>query len=145
QEAYDLFAVFARFEYAMKKGGYRRKDFAEAAWATFAKDLSGDFFARMQASPEVAIYFVKPPEYLVNDENGSVRWSGATKVPTTTAELFECIKTARNNLFHGDKRHDNGRDTDFMRAALFVLNSAFHCAENDRRFDAFIGEMEHGL
>lgn len=31
QPAYELFPAFARFEYAMKKGGYRRENYPDAA------------------------------------------------------------------------------------------------------------------
>jgi hypothetical protein len=145
QVGYDLFAVFARFEYAMKKGGYRRQNSADAAWRAFAADLPPDFFERMKAAPEAAIYFTSPPDHLVPDTASGVRWSGKPDVPGDAAGLFDSIKTARNNLFHGDKSHNSQRDTDLMAAALFVLNAAFEAAERDRRFDAFISEMEYGL
>ncbi|MER9291516.1 hypothetical protein NKI71_14840 [Mesorhizobium sp. M0510] len=145
QAGYDLFAVFARFEYAMKKGGFRRENHAEAAWRTFADTLPAGFFAQMQAAPQVAIYFAAPPDHLVTDAAGGVRWSGAPISPTTTAELFGSINTARNNLFHGDKQHDRQRDTDLMVAALFVLNAAYDAAEGDARFIGFVSEMAYGL
>ncbi len=66
-------------------------------------------------------------------------------MPTNAAELFESIKTARNNLFHGDKRHDNQRDTALMLAALFILNAAFDAIQPLDRFSSFIAEMEFGL
>jgi hypothetical protein len=61
------------------------------------------------------------------------------------ASLFQSIKTARNNLFHGDKKHDNHRDTQLMQAALFVLNEAYHEAERADGFGDFLGAMEFGL
>lgn len=145
QVGYDLFAVFARFEYAMKKGGYRRQNSADAAWRAFAANLPPDFFERMKAAPEAAIYFTSPPDHLVPDTASGVRWSGKPELPRDAAGLFDSIKTARNNLFHGDKSHNSQRDTDLMVAALFVLNAAFEAAERDRRFDAFISAMEYGL
>ncbi len=145
QAGYDLFAVFARFEYAMKKGGFRRVNRAEAAWRTFADTLPAGFFAQMQAAPEAAIYFAAPPDRLVTDGAHSVRWSGAPITPTNAADLFDSINIARNNLFHGDKQHDRQRDTQLMAAALFILNAAHDAAASDARFNAFIGEMAYGL
>ncbi len=145
QAGYDLFAVFARFEYAMKKGGFRRVNHAEAAWVTFADTLPAGFLAHMQAAPEAAIYFAAPPDHLVMDPAGGVRWAEAPITPTTTAGLFASINTARNNLFHGDKQHDRQRDTDLMVAAVFILNAAYDAAEGDARFDRFIAEMAYGL
>lgn len=144
-QAYDLFAVFARFEYAMKKGGFLREGYPDAAWRNFSAALPADYFARMSAAPEAKIYFQTPPDHLVLDGNGGVRWSGAAKAPTTVVSLFESVKTARNNLFHGDKRHDSRRDHDLMVAGLFILNAAFESAQTDSSFDSFIDAMEYGL
>ena len=144
-EGFDLFAVFARFEYAMKKSGFRRQASADAAWRTFAESLPADFFARMQAAPEAAIYFRQPPDHLVPDGANGVRWSGNPAQPRDAASLFDSIKTARNNLFHGDKAHDNHRDTELMIAALFILNAAYEDAEKDDAFAEFIAAMEYGL
>lgn len=145
QAAYDLFAVFARFEYAMKVGGFRRDKNADAAWKKFANNLPQDIFSRIHASPEAAIYFTSPPDRLVVNDGNGVRWSGQLRVPTNMLELLESIKTARNNLFHGDKRHDNRRDNDLMIAALFILNEIYKAVEQDPKFQHFIDEMEYGL
>ena len=145
QEGYDLFAVFSRFEYAMKKGGFRRENVPDAAWRSFADALPDNFFQSMQAAPEVQIYFKEPPDHLVcNDANG-VDWSKEPLCPTNARELFDSIKVARNNLFHGDKGHNRQRDTELMKAALFVLNAAYESAENHPGFEYFVSEMEYGL
>ena len=144
-QGFDLFAVFARFEYAMKRGGFCRQASAEAAWRTFAESLPQDFFARMRAAPEAAIYFHQPPDHLVADGVGGVRWSGSPTLPRDAVSLFDSIKTARNNLFHGDKAHDHRRDTKLIDAALFILNAAYEDAEKDHAFDRFITAMEYGL
>lgn len=145
QEGYDLFAVFSRFEYAMKKGKFRKKDFPDAAWWTFADKLPDGFFKAMQAAPEASIYFTEPPDHLINTDDGGVKWSANPRHPTDTKTLFDSIKKARNNLFHGDKKHDNERDNKLMQAALFILNAAFEEAEKDPAFKEFIGAMEFGL
>jgi hypothetical protein len=145
QAAYDVFAVFSRFEYAMKKGGFRRGESAEAAWTKFANHLPTNIFFRLRSASEVAIYFDAPPDRLVANAAEGVQWSGKATTPTTMPELLDCIKIARNNLFHGDKRHDNRRDTELMVAALFVLNHIYESIEHDPKFKNFISEMEYGL
>ncbi len=52
---------------------------------------------------------------------------------------------ADQNLFHGDKAHDDRRDTELMAAALFILNAAYEVAENDQAFNRFVAAMEYGL
>lgn len=145
EAGYDLLAVFSRFEYAMKKGEFRRKDRPEAAWRTFAQRLPQEFFPKMVGADEVKIYFEAPPDHLIPTNDGGVDWSGNPVVPHDTASLFQSIKTARNNLFHGDKKHDSHRDTQLMEAALFVLNEAYKDAARTDGFDGFLGAMEFGL
>jgi hypothetical protein len=55
EAGYDLLAVFSRFEYAMKKGGFRREDYPDAAWHTFAQRLPQEFFQKMAGSDEAKI------------------------------------------------------------------------------------------
>ncbi|MGB0083950.1 MAG: hypothetical protein WBP94_01055 [Rhodomicrobiaceae bacterium] len=98
-------------------------------WRTFAESLPADFFARMQAAPEAAIYFNRPPDHLVPNGTDGVRWSGNAVQPHDAAILFDSIKTARNNLFHGDKAHDNDRDKELRTTALFILNAAYEAAD----------------
>ena len=145
EAGYDLLAVFSRFEYAMKKGGCRREAHADAAWHTFAQRLPQEFFQNMAGSDEAKIYFEAPPDHLITTDDGGVDWSGDPVSPHDTASLFQSIKTARNNLFHGDKKHDSHRDTQLMQAALFVLNEAYHEAERANGFEDFLGAMEFGL
>ncbi|BAQ68765.1 hypothetical protein NHU_01608 [Rhodovulum sulfidophilum] len=145
EEGYDLLAVFSRFEYAMKKGGFRREAYPDAAWHTFAQRLPQKFFQRIADSDEAKIYFEAPPDHLVTTNDGGVEWSGNPVAPYDTISLFQSIKTARNNLFHGDKKHDNHRDTQLMEAALFVLNEAYYEAEQAGGFEDFLAAMEFGL
>ncbi len=99
----------------------------------------------MQASHEAQIYFNHPPDHLILDGADGVRWSDHPDVPNDTATLLDSIKTARNNLFHGDKAHDSRRDTELMAAALFILNAAYEDAERTPGFEQFIAAMEYGL
>ncbi|SFN60936.1 hypothetical protein SAMN04488056_101460 [Cohaesibacter marisflavi] len=145
EAGYDLLAVFSRFEYALKKGGFRRENYPDAAWPTFANRLPDPFFQKMREASEAQIFFEAPPDHLVTTADGGVAWSGAPITPNDAASLFKSIKTARNNLFHGDKKHDNDRDTRLMKAALFVLNEAYQEAEVNEGFDSFVSAMEFGL
>jgi len=142
REGYDLFAVFSRFEYAMKKGGFRRNHLPEAAWRTFAERLPANFYERMRNAPEAEIYFSAPPKKLEMDNNVGVRWAENGIAPQNASDLFDLINTARNNLFHGDKQHDNQRDAELMRAALFILQAAYDDACEIEDFAEFITHMD---
>jgi hypothetical protein len=141
----DLLAVFSRFEFALKTGGFRRERHAEASWLRFAELLPASFIEKMFSSPEAEVLFQAPPDHLVIDGAEGVRWSGNPSVPRNNVELFEAIKRVRNNLMHGDKRHDVARDVSLVSAALFVLNSAYVEAEKTAEFQTFVLAMEFGL
>lgn len=146
QEAFDFFAVFSRFEYAMKLGELRQDNRPEASWHKLAKALAAPFYEAMKAAPEAKIYFENPPGQL-ELKDGVVRFVPLDP-PRDGLELFKALKRARDNLFHGDKRHDNRRDSALMVAGLFILNRAFEAAEAARDKPAlqdFVGRMEFGL
>jgi len=99
----------------------------------------------MSSSPDAEVLFQAPPDRLVVDGAEGVRWSGNPSTPRNNVELFEAVKTVRNNLLHGDKRHDVARDASLVSAALFILNSAYTEAEQAAEFGAFVSAMEFGL
>ena len=125
QEAFDFFAVFSRFEYAMKFGLLRRDGGrVEASWSKFEN----------------------PPGQLAPID-GQVQFVPVDP-PRDGVELFKALNRARDNLFHGDKRHDNGRDRALMVAGLFILNRAYETAEaahDEPALQDFVGRMEFGL
>lgn len=64
QEAFDFFAVFSRFEYAMKFGCFRQDNRPEASWHKLAEALTASFYEAIKAAPDAAIYFAIPPGQL---------------------------------------------------------------------------------
>lgn len=130
--AVELFAAFARFDFALKRGGYlagTEGHRADANWNGFANDLGPDFLLTLKGSPQAAIFFTKPPKTLkvVNGEASFV----VPEVIVNTQQLFEAVRRVRNNLFHGDKPHMDGRDSDLIAASLFVLDAAFEAAQHN--------------
>lgn len=145
-EAYDLFAVFARFEYAMKKGGFRQEGSPKASWHKFAAKIPDEFFEEMHNAPQAKVYFCEPPRRLECDGEGVKFPDKPPSAPENTKELFKSVKDARNNLFHGDKffgdQNNETRCKELVCAALFILNSAYDFARKDKEnFAQFIFEM----
>lgn len=146
QEAFDFFAVFSRFEYALKFSALRQDNRPEASWYKLAQALGAPFYEAMKAARAAAIYFENPPDQLALIE-GQVQFVSVDP-PRDGWELFQALKRARDNLFHGDKRHDNDRDRALMIAGLFILNSAYEAAEaadGKPELQDFLGRMEFGL
>lgn len=145
-EAFDFFAVFSRFEYAMKFGSLRQDNRPEASWYKMALALGASFYEVMKAAPEAAVYFENPPGQLAL-VGGQVQFVPVAP-PSNGWELFQALKRARDNLFHGDKRHDNSRDQALMVAGLFILNHAYEtavAAHDEPALQDFVGRMEFGL
>lgn len=140
-EGYDLFAVFSRFECALKRGGFRQTSAADASWHKFADALPDGFYDDMRTADEAKILFDAPPDHLVPDGTG-VKWSGSPKATVDLTALFMAIKTVRNNLLHGDKAFTSERDQELIQAALFVLNRAFDTARADGKFADVVHVMQ---
>jgi hypothetical protein len=140
--AWQLFVVFARFEFAMKWGGFRRTDKAEAAWWTLADELDAIVARRNGArffdeacnlAPEI---MHQAPQLLVLDGTTGVRWAPAP-VPHDSRSLLDAVAMVRNNLFHGDKLHREWRDQALIAEALSILELAFDLSLGEARFQNF--------
>ena len=143
-EAFDLFVVFGRFEYAMKQGGYRRENSADAAWWAFADAIPAEFFGTMAADANAQILFHRPPKERAIKEDG-VGWTDPLPTPTSNRQLIDCVKAVRNNLLHGDKHIGSQRDTELITASLHVLNSIFETVQNLAAFEKFAECVQHDL
>lgn len=129
--ALEFFATFSRFEFALKRGGYLSGQVGGRAspnWTKFGNDLGIDFFNDMRAEALARVFFEAPPKRLTVKADGSV---GFTEQPAlvNSQMLLESVSLVRNNLFHGEKAWIGERDERLLRAALFVLDSAFATAQ----------------
>ena len=133
----EFFAVFARFEYAMKASRYCTSD----RWNNAVPDwraLKQDLGPALEQAPDndlgraMAFLLDAPP--LV--QKWVDRRPKFQEVPlagnSDGAKVLESAKRVRNNLFHGGKHTPHSppdRDTQLIKAALCVLQ---HCLEIDR-------------
>lgn len=125
--AIEFIATFARFEFALKRGGFlegKPRCSAGANWNAFAQQLGRGFFAEMQAAPETGLLFTKPPQRLVVADDETKPEFISPEVVRNAQQLFEAVRLVRNNLFHGEKPGIGGRDRDLIRASMFVLDRA---------------------
>jgi hypothetical protein len=107
----EFFLVFARFEYALKRStrflrARKRDSGAEPNWKKFACEieatyphLDGDDFKQARE-----YILSRPPQRQVVDNNNKLDWQKLVQGEATEISfLLECIRTMRNNLFHGGK------------------------------------------
>ena len=71
--AISFFAVFSRFEYALKRAGYfqRNKVGAQADWDKLAREFGQTFLMRVRASGEAGTLLDEPPKkQVIKDGSG---------------------------------------------------------------------------
>jgi hypothetical protein len=136
----ELFLLFSRFEYALKRSGFIRAvgkpkpnklPRAEADWASLAGALGGSFFEFHRDSEKAQTIFQKSPRRAVarrvgidNPPRYELDWEEAA-VPQNESDLVGAVRRIRNNLFHGDKTNpDHERNSLLISAALSILRDA---------------------
>lgn len=129
--ACEFFAVFSRFEFALKEGGYvKGEGRASPDWQRFAREVV------LEADGPVAVslgYLIAyPPQIQTPD----LKWKSlALQGKTDRAKALESIQRVRNNLFHGGKHppmSTPGRDAELVQASLAVLYAVLEQNEQIR-------------
>lgn len=119
--ACEFFAVFSRFEYAMKESGHvYRNRFGRAApdWHGFATAAAGDLQVAPGSNLSQAIELLnhEPPQVqIAAHEWEETPLRGAAPISTA----LDAAQRVRNNLFHGGKHTPHsapGRDEALVRA-----------------------------
>jgi hypothetical protein len=127
--ALEFFAVFSRFECALKCCGYvtgREGKEAKPDWDKYADDLEKDSKLKKEIEEEAAKYILveKPKKQIKKGKK--LDWDD--KADESGLKLiFILIRRVRNNLFHGGKYkcqispYDKRRDEKLIRTCLIIL------------------------
>ena len=127
--ACEFFAVFSRFEFALKESGYWKTGHnaaAEPNWDKFAADVSNSFQNGQSAEVAQAVtYLLNEPPMRQIIENNSLNWRPLVFPNSSqTHKVLLAVRTIRNNLFHGGKHTPHsppGRDERLVKASLTVI------------------------
>src|SRR5688572_21872609 len=107
ERALDFLGVFARFEYALKAGGYAEKKHGAVAadWDRFDKEHADAFDqSATQALAEAASYLLaSPPKKQILNNDGKLEFAAADPGGSDLHRLLVYVRRVRNNLFHGGK------------------------------------------
>jgi hypothetical protein len=141
-----FWAVFSRFEYALKQGGFAKKQRRAAPdWDEFARKLNAPFDLK-KSTVAKAIHYIEndPPKEQIRDANGVLVWEDKKpqdkdgKEKTGLELWLSYVRRVRNNLFHGGKHYPGHirpeRDKELIESCLVILDecltlSAQHCSE----------------
>lgn len=119
-----FFAVFSRFEFALKDCGYVREENGTAApaWRRFAKEGTLECAPNSEIEEAVHYLVAHPPQV----QDTQLNWQNKPFWGTTdTARAIESAQRTRNNLFHGGKHapySPPGRDAELVRCSLMLLD-----------------------
>jgi hypothetical protein len=134
--AWQFFVFFSRFEYALKKDPrYLMAGAGDAKpnWDLFASNNNErfDLAASTRLAEAVDYFRARPPRKQTRD-SGQLGWSKPLmhKAPEPVLVwLLLCVRTVRNNLFHGGKFprlavSDPSRDRTLIEHSLVILSCA---------------------
>lgn len=133
EPVFAFFAVFSRFEYALKRSGFLKRDAgrAEPNWDAFVNSLGGRLVRVGDAQFIEArrILLSKPPKTQVVAQ-GQLGWQDTEPRRGESEEryLLRLVRTVRNNLFHGGKYpfgpvEEASRDKQLLRASNAILQA----------------------
>jgi hypothetical protein len=121
-----FFAVFSRFEYAMKAAGFvhtNRFGRAMPDWEAFSASISLVVPSTSDLHQAIEFLVSEPPMV----QTGANEWASAPlRGASPAAMALDAVQRVRNNLFHGGKYAPHsppGRDELLVRSALAVLDA----------------------
>jgi hypothetical protein len=130
---FRFFAVFSRFEYALKASGFVKKGRSGEAlpdWESYATDLRGKFAeVGDERFKSACVYFAqRPPNTQVLTSRG-LGWRINPRRQDDFDEkyLLRLVRAVRHNLFHGGKYPREGlvpdvaRNRELLEAGISVL------------------------
>ena len=135
--ACEFFAVFSRFEYALKECGFLRnsRGRVEPDWDSYRSSIEHQLALEPDSAISKAIKYLTdmPP----NVQIGRREWSDEPVLKGNTAfgQAISATQRVRNNLFHGGKHTPQeiaGRDELLVCSALEVLKGCLEIDENVR-------------
>lgn len=122
--ACTFFAVFSRFEFALKEEQFvriNRHGQAEPHWELFKERASDQWIQTPETEDAVALLLAEPPQV----QTGAQTWRQFDlRGQNRFARAIEAAKRVRNSLFHGGKHTPHsppGRDEALVNAALLIL------------------------
>jgi len=121
----DFFAVFSRFEFALKESGFVRshRGLIEPAWKRYGSVIATLLTIEPGSPLDEAIDYLcnEPPLFQV----GATQWEQCPLQNSNKLEqAIDAIKQVQNNLFHSAKHTPHslhGRDNKLVKSSLFVL------------------------
>jgi hypothetical protein len=112
---FEFFITFSRFEYSLKRMRFldKSKQYAKPDWMAYSNCLSLRYSQMVPELKRLGKEFDKPPKEQ-RREGDRIKWKimERGKDENDIDWILRCIRTVRNNLFHGGKFPWNEKDPD---------------------------------
>ncbi|MEQ8628301.1 hypothetical protein [Ekhidna sp.] len=107
--SFRFFMAFSRFEYALKRAGFvhtpANGSIAQASIQDFGDLIQNSIDLNDKSIKNCADHiFNNPPNVLLQANDGRLHWIALTPFSRSVTYLIKCMRTTRNNLFHGNKQ-----------------------------------------
>lgn len=129
QIAYKFFNCYSRFEYALKESGFvfttGRSQVAMADLNGFTNSIKGILDLKSESIKSAVSHLIAEPPNELLWVDGALIWRPKIKEGDDLGFILDCLRTARNNLFHGNKMSDVNnlqRNINLINACLIILN-----------------------
>ncbi|MDD4859860.1 MAG: hypothetical protein PHR56_06620 [Dehalococcoidales bacterium] len=154
----QLFLMFSRFEYALKRSGYIKtsddtraegltcdgiscyRGYVTADWRKFGTAIKASFAENRNPIllDAINLLFEYPPYKQVLNTHKELDWREPEYKKRDLQSLIQIVKTVRNNLFHGGKYptmpvQDPSRDVELVRNCIVVLKYFIYSSRNVQR------------
>src|SRR5258708_987071 len=105
---YEFLVSFARFEYALKGGGYARRGDNHAVkpdWDRFTRVLETEHADLVESIVGAGQYLLDEPARVQVVRGNTLGWADAPRIggESDFSYLIRSLRRVRNNLFHGGK------------------------------------------
>lgn len=134
---FEFFFVFSRFEHALLHCGYFQKGRnASPDWDRFAKEHDGAFSPDSSTQLQEAVQYYEnfPPKKQVIENDQLTVQDSIPDDQERLVSVLKLVRTARNNLFHGEKFRGllegvgPQRDIKLLEYGLTILYACFMLA-----------------
>ena len=146
----EFFFVFSRFEYALKRAGFVKRDRrnAEPNWDAFADSIERRYDPNESPKVARAVNYLlsEPPKRQIVENDNSLGWKDSNRDNETEIRwVLLLVRRVRNNLFHGGKYPytplpEPARDTQLLESSLAILEACLVWDDKVKRY--FLGDLD---
>lgn len=147
QLAYKFFVCYSRFEYSLKRANYIHfpgvKNIPQASFDKFISSIEQSIDLDGQTIKDHINYIVDNPPNVLHYIDDRLHWIPLTPQSKDIDFILRCMRTVRNNLFHGNKQLPGNsvqRNINLISSFLTILDYLIEQNKEVRNY--FLSSLE---